>query len=209
VSGPVTEPTTAVITDGRMARRDRNRSAVIDVVISLFSEGVLDPDPDEVAARCGLSPRSVYRYFEDREGLVRAAIDQHFEQVRPLTVIHAIGEGDLDDRIDRFVDARLRLYEAVAASARAARRAAEHSPILAEQVMHTRRALQEQVERHFAPEWQAFGTRRRRAVALTVDTLFQFEGLDHCRQHRGLSLRECRVVLREALHAALDRSSDG
>jgi AcrR family transcriptional regulator len=191
------------VSDGRMARRDRNRDAVIDAAVELFSEGVLDPDPEEVAARCGLSPRSVYRYFDDREALLRAAIDRHFERVRPLTLIHAIGEGALDDRIDRFVEARLRLYEAVAPTARAARRRAETSAIVAEQVSVTRRGLQEQVEKHFAPELRAFDARRRRSVGLAIDTLCQFEGLDHCRVHRGLSARETETAIRDALRALL------
>ena len=50
--------------DGRLARRDRNRIAVLDAAIELFAEGVLDPTPDDVATRAGISARSVYRYFE-------------------------------------------------------------------------------------------------------------------------------------------------
>lgn len=190
--------------DGRSARRDRNRDAVIDAAIELFDEGVLDPDPDEVADRCGLSPRSVYRYFDDREALLRAAIDRHFERVRPLTLIHAIGEGPLDERIDRFVDSRVALYEAVAPSARAARRRAETSAVVAEQVERTRRALQEQVERHFASELEVMGGGDGDAAATAVDTLCQFEGLHHCRVHRGLSISDTEACLRQALLRLLD-----
>ena len=48
--------------DGRLARRDRNRAAVLDATIALFSEGDLDPAPELVAKRADISPRSVYRY---------------------------------------------------------------------------------------------------------------------------------------------------
>lgn len=196
------EPTAS--TDGRVARRDRNRAAVIDAAIELFAEGVLEPDPDEVAARCGLSPRSVYRYFEDRDELLRTAIDHQFERVRPLTLIHAIGEGELDDRIERFVVARLRLYEEVASSARAARRRAETSEIVREQVELTRRRLRDQIDKHFAPELRALTPRHRRAIGAALDTLCQFEGLDHYRVHRGFSPSETRSLLVDALHALLD-----
>lgn len=190
--------------DGRSARRDRNRAAVIDAAIELFDEGVLDPDPDEVAARCGLSPRSVYRYFDDRDALLRAAIERHFASVRPLTLIHAIGEGPLPARIARFVDARLALYEAVAPSARAARRRAETSDIVAEQVVRTRTGLREQVERHFAPELRALDPDRAVAVSTAVDTLCQFEGLDHYRVHLDVSVAETAARLRAALGLLLD-----
>lgn len=96
--------------DGRSARRDRNRLAVLDAVIELFSEGVLEPTPDDVAARVGLSARSVYRYFVDRDALLRAAIDRSFERVMPLYLIHAIGEGEsldlLADALHTLLDAR-------------------------------------------------------------------------------------------------------
>ena len=95
--------------DGRSAIRDRNRDAVLDAVLDLFSEDNLSPGPDEVALRAGLSVRSVYRYFEDHDALSRAAIDRQLERLAPLLLIAAIGEGPLDGRITRFVEARIRL----------------------------------------------------------------------------------------------------
>jgi AcrR family transcriptional regulator len=197
-----------VTPDGRAARRDRNKLAVLDAVIELFSEGHLDPDPDTVAVRCGLSPRSVYRYFEDRDGLLRAAIARHLEGVWPLYVIHAIGEGELDDRIHRFVDARIRLYEAIASTSRAARSRASANPIIGEQVELTRRALREQVDRHFATELGALDARRRRAVATAVDDLCQLESLDYYRMHRGFSVRTTRQALVDALGLLFGTSPD-
>ena len=35
--------------DGRTARRDRNREAVLDAAIELFAEGVLSPSATQVA----------------------------------------------------------------------------------------------------------------------------------------------------------------
>ena len=190
--------------DGRMARRDRNRVAVLDAVIELFSEGNLDPTPEAVAQRVGLSPRSVYRYFDDRDALMRAAIDRHLESVWGLYLIHAIGEGDLDGRITRFVDGRLRLYEAIAATARASRMRAAANEIVRDQVELTRRALREQIEKHFGPELEALDPRRRRARIAAVDALCELESLDHYRIHRGFSSGETRNLLVDALHALLD-----
>lgn len=193
----------AVPTDGRVARRDRNRDAVLDAVIALFTEGQLDPGPDEVARRVGLSTRSVYRYFEDRDVLLRAAIDRQQEKVLPLYLIHAIGQGDLDDRIERFVTARMRLYEAIAATARASRARALVSEILREQVGETHRRLQQQVDRHFAPELERLATPQQRATSGAVDTLCQLEALDHLRLHRGYSTHQTGALLSKALHALL------
>ena len=176
---------------------------MLDAVIELFTEGDFDPNPDVVAQRVGVSARSVYRYFEDHDALVRAAIDRKQEQVRPLFVIHEIGEGDLDGRIERFVDSRLRLYEAIAPAARVARARATVVPIMREQIEQTRRRLRQQVEKHFAPELRALDPRGRRAASGAVDTLSEFESLDHLRLHRGFSERETRMVLIDALHVLL------
>ena len=194
--------------DGRAARRDRNRIAVLDAVVELFSEGNLDPGPDEVADRVGLSVRSVYRYFEDRDALVRAAIDRHLETVFPLYLIHAIGEGELDARIERFVSARLRLYETIASTARAARVRAAVNQIIRAQVDLTRRALRDQVERHFAPELDALPSDRRLAITMAVDMLGQFESLDYYRLHRGLSLAETQAALTEAVRVLLASAAE-
>ena len=199
------QPDEATLTaDGRGARRDRNRLAVLDAVIGLFTEGTFDPVPEEVARRAGLSVRSVYRYFEDRDALVRAAIDRQLEGVLPLSVIHAIGEGPLDDRIERFVTTRLGLYDAMAAVARAARIRAASNDLIRAQVEATRRGLGEQVDRHFAPELAALPPDRRRARSVLVDTLFQPESLDHYRLHRELSPADTHSLLVEALHLLLD-----
>lgn len=189
--------------DGRVARRQRNREAVLDAVLALFADGNLHPGPAEVARLCNLSPRSVYRYFEDRDALMRAAIDRQLELVRPLALIHAIGSGTFEDRLARFVTGRLRLYEAIGASARAARARADGNDLLREQVEATRRALREQVETHFATELSGLPAQARRTTAAAVDALCQPETLDFFRIARTLSVAETRAVLLGSLRALL------
>ncbi|MEI2697696.1 MAG: hypothetical protein V9E94_04890 [Microthrixaceae bacterium] len=46
--------TDPLITDGRTARRERNRAVVLDAVLDLFAEGGSpNPTPDQVAERSG------------------------------------------------------------------------------------------------------------------------------------------------------------
>ena len=122
--------TVTPVVDGRSAIRDRNRDAVLDAVLDLFSEDNLSPGPEEVARRVGLSVRSVYRYFDDHDSLTRAAIARNIERRAPLFRIPAIGEGMLPDRIDRFVDSRLRLQAEVGATVRAGRIRATFDPLV-------------------------------------------------------------------------------
>jgi AcrR family transcriptional regulator len=191
------------LVDGRSAIRDRNRNAVLDAVLALFSEDNLSPGPEEVALRAGLSARSVYRYFEDRDALSRAAIERQVERVLPLFRIPAIGQGDRVERIDRFVTVRLRLYDAVAATARATRMRATFDDVVRRQLEVTRAALLDQVERHFAAELGLFDPATRRSRVAAVDTLTQFESLDHCRLHLDLRPSDIRAMLTDTLATLL------
>ena len=198
---PGESPTAAV--DGRSAIRDRNRNAVLDAVLDLFTEDNLSPGPEEVALRVGLSVRSVYRYFDDHDSLTRAAIARNIERVTPLFLIPAIGEGDRADRVSRFVDARLRLQAEVGATVRAARIRATFDPLVAEDVDAARVFLRQQVERHFAAELSTGAEVRDMARLAAIDALFSFDSLDHYLVNRQLPPDQARLLLVDALEALL------
>ncbi|MBL8774300.1 MAG: TetR/AcrR family transcriptional regulator [Acidimicrobiales bacterium] len=185
--------------DGRTARRDRNRDAVLDAVIELFTEGQVELVAADVAERSGVSLRSVYRYFDDLEALARAAIARQTERFAPLAALADDRSGTLDERIDRIVDVRLRLYEAVGATRRAAIQRAASNPILADQLERTRVLLDRQVEALFAPELDALDPKVRATVAPALDLLLTFESYDQLRRTRRLSGAETRRVLRATL----------
>src|ERR1700760_3827228 len=109
-SGPAETPTDL---DGRRARRGRNRETVVDALLELFREGDLNPSVATVAERSGVSLRSVFRYFDDLDEMGRIAILRHTENVQHLFNLEQIGEGDRSDRINRIIESRLRLYDAV------------------------------------------------------------------------------------------------
>ena len=176
----VADPTAV---DGRTARRDRNRELVLDAVIALFTEDQLAPNAADVARRSGVSLRSVYRYFEDQDALMRAAIDRHAERVAPLYDVPDLGEGPLDDRIARLVECRIRLYEAAAPTARAALARGVGQPAPARpDGGRARAALRQQTEAMFAPELRAMSAADRRTTLAPVDALLQFESAEHLRR---------------------------
>ena len=189
--------------DGRTARRDRNRLAVLDAVLELFSEDNLAPTPEEVARRSGVSLRSVYRYVADRDDLIRAAIERNQAHVRPLFALASIGVGPRGPRIDAFVRARLRGYEAAAATARAARLQAPANRLIRDQLDAARRDLRAQLEQQFEPELRILPPSQRRAVTAAADALTQFETLDYYRRHRGCSLADTQRLLAGALDVLL------
>lgn len=196
---PAVAPDETPAVDGRTARRDRNRDAVLDAVIELFTEGQVELVAADVAERSGVSLRSVYRYFDDLEALARAAIARQTERFAPLAALADDLSGTLDERIERIVDVRLRLYEAVGATRRAAVQRAASNPILADQIERTRLLLDRQVEALFAPELDALASAERATVAPAVELLLSFESYDQLRRTRRLSGAETRRVLRATL----------
>ncbi|MFP5577258.1 MAG: TetR/AcrR family transcriptional regulator [Acidimicrobiia bacterium] len=190
--------------DGRTARRDRNRLAVLDAVLELFEEGNLNPGVHEVADRSGVSLRSVYRYFEDLDELITAAIDRHLERTRPLFDIDRIGEGPLSERIHRFTERRLRLFDAMRVIYRASRVRAASDPQVQSGLMDTYRWLGEQTQRMFAPELQRIDDLQARTdTRHAIDVLTQFDSLEHLRHRCGLDREETIGFLRRSLASLL------
>lgn len=189
--------------DGRTARRDRNRVAVLDAVIELFSESNLSPGVHEVAARSGVSLRSVYRYFEDVDDLIAAAMERQIDKARPLFQMPELGEGPLPARIDRFAARRVALFEAVRDIYRASVvRLADDSQVSSglEQV---RGWMGHQTKKMFLPELDAMEPDTASVVELSLDTLTQFDSLEHLRSGRELSPDELVEYLRGAVSRLL------
>ncbi len=127
---PDTSPTAT--TDGRQLRRERNREAVVEALLDLYRDGVLQPSSEEIAERSGLSPRSLFRYFDDVEDLVRAAIGRQQERAIPLIPIDAEPEAPLETKITALVEQRFRLFEAVGNAAAVMRLRSHFQPLLAD-----------------------------------------------------------------------------
>ena len=189
--------------DGRTARRDRNRTAVVDALLELYRDGNLRPSSLEIAERAGLSPRSLFRYFEDVDDLTRAAIDVLERQAWPLLPVDAEPGDPLDGRIAALAAQRTRLFETVAPAAAVSRLQAPFQPLLAAELKRTRAFLRQQVRDLFADELAAMPAGRAASVLSASDVLCTFESYQLLRVDQGLSVAKTRAVLVEALTALL------
>jgi len=191
----MSDPQPDAVAVGRTARRDRNREAVLDAVLDLFADGAITPVPAEVAERSGVSLRSVYRYFDDMDALVRAAIARNLARMGALFELADIGQGPLADRIERTVAARLRLFDGISPMARAAVARAPQNPIIDERLQETRLLLRRQVEEMFAPELAVLEDAAAREVVAAVDVLLELVSIEHLRRCRGMAPPEVQRVL--------------
>jgi TetR/AcrR family transcriptional regulator, regulator of autoinduction and epiphytic fitness len=199
MSDPAAEP--AVETDGRRARRDRNKVAVVDAYLDLVREGTPRPSVADVAERSGVSYRSVFRYFDDRDELARVAIDRQQERVLALAVIEIDPAAPLGSRIELMVDARVALYEAIAPVARLSRSLAQTQQVLADQLHRSRRFFRAQLRKLFGPELAVAADADSLSAMLEVVT--SFEAYDLLREDQGLGRARARTVMLDALGRVL------
>jgi TetR/AcrR family transcriptional regulator, regulator of autoinduction and epiphytic fitness len=185
--------------DGRTARRDRNRTAVLDAVLELFAERNVIPSAEDVARRSGVSLRSVYRYVENTDELILAAVERRREQVAPLFEIDRMGTGTLEDRVAALCRSRVGAYDEVAPTSRAARARAYSVPILRDQLDEASRLLRDQVATQLAPELDALSPETREDVLAAADALCQLETIELYRHQRGYSSDATATMLATAL----------
>lgn len=189
--------------DGRVARRQRNLDAVLDVVLEMFAEDMMFPSIEQASKRSGLSLRSLYRYFADPGELVEAAIKRSQAQTAEVTHLRHIGEGPFADRLDDFVSMRLRLYEHNGAMFRATIHNAANSQRVRDELHKNRRLLHEQFQLQFDPELAALSPRARTSAIEAGNALTQIDSIDLLRRVRNLTVAEADIVLRDALTALL------
>lgn len=188
--------------DGRRLRRDRNRDAVLESLIDLIEGGELDPTVAAIAERSSVSLRSVFRYFDDRDGLLEEATELAFRRYAPLSVIHGFGEGTLSERIDAITDQRLRIFPAIGPVVRAARLRGSRDPAVVDAVNRLLRPLHEQVEHQFADELSHCGSDRE-PVAAGLDLLLSLETFELLTRTQGRPTHEVRRVYRVTIESLL------
>lgn len=182
------------VADGRRLRRAQNREAVLDAMVELFAEGVLQPSTDDIAERAGVSSRSLFRYFVDVDDLHGAAIERQLAAARPLLDIGAVPDDPTVVKVERLVAARVRLFEAIAPAARAARVYAHRHQIVATQIRRSRSYLRNQLRTLFAPELVT-----RPGVFPALDALCSFETYELMRHDQGLSRAKATTAITVAL----------
>ena len=140
--------------DGRTARGERTRRAIVDALLELIGEGDLKASPERIVERAGVSLRTLWTNFKDLEGLYAAVndrlieiIDEHHRPVSP--------DLPLESRVRLFCEQRGRILEMAAPAARAAALRLPFSAQLRQnQAVHNAR-IQAEIEAVFAAELAA------------------------------------------------------
>ena len=197
-----------LIVDGRTARRERNKDAVLDALIDLANEGHYEPPIELIADRAGVSYRSVYRYFDDRTDLMLSAIARVMGDLWPIFDVENLGEGPLDARIERLVSARVHAYRRLAPVTRSAVHLRVDEPAVAESYDRVRAYLRDQLVQQFQTELDAIPAAERDVVLAALDTMFQFEALEYLAKYEEMSDDALARVLTRHVRAHLAVTAD-
>lgn len=189
--------------DGRVARGLRTRTAIVEAFLDLVTEGVERPRANQVAARAGVSVRTIYQHFSDLEALRADVVAVQSERLRPfLRPIEA--HGDLRTRVEALATRRAELYEHIAPVRRAMERSGV-TPVLDEGRRRLDRILRSQLEQLFEPELSALERPERTMVLAGLDALSSYAAWDHLRRSQRRSVLQAWRIVGESLIALLSR----
>ena len=188
--------------DGRTVRAERTRQALVDALLGLLDAGELRPTAAAIAERAGVSERSLFQHFPDREALFEAVARQQYERVMP-TLRPVDASLPLAERIDEFTRQRARLYEMIGGVRRAALLIEHESPAVAGWLTTARRAKAAEAERVFRRELEAIPAEEREPLRAALVALCAWPAWDSWRTHQRLGVSRARVAMAAAIRALL------
>lgn len=183
------------VEDGRIARGLRTRDAVVDALFDLYSEGNLTPTMRELADRVGMTTRSIYHHYADRDAMARAMGQRQLERHPELFAARPI-TGSRTERIEGIAAHRSEFFEAVAPVRRAALAVIHTSPELQTQQTNLAASLRRQLKRTFEHELSALDSSAAAEVLELLDLHTSWETWERLRRWQRLSIeRSLRLVI--------------
>jgi len=193
----------ATATDGRRARRERSRIAIIDAVFALVHDGKVPVTPKDIAERAGVSLSSVFRNFDGLDDMQREAFDVFRERYSHLFDSAVEAHAPRHRRVAQHIKSRLELLEAAGPMMRIARhRALDYQP-MAEGVARSRSQLSDQTRAHFAPEAVQLTPAEASNLIGVIDSMTSPEAFDVLRAVHGRSDRQIARLWTRSIEAIL------
>jgi AcrR family transcriptional regulator len=175
--------------DGRRKRSEASRGRIVRAMLELVGEGIVSPGAEVVAERAGVGLRTVFRHFDNMEGLYQEINAVMTAEVRPMW------ERPFENRewpglIDELVERRSRLFERIMPYKIAADMHRHQSPFLAGQVAELTREQRVALTRLLPKTW-----RDNSLFLESLDLVLSFETWRRLRKDQKLSPQRARQVL--------------
>jgi AcrR family transcriptional regulator len=182
--------------DGRRLRSERTKQSIMEAYIELLRERPEIPTAAEIAARAGISTRSVFERFIDLQGLSLATVDHAFAMGEAQAVARNI-DGDRQTRVRSHVETRAQTCEHWLPIWRVVIANLGRLDALRERVRFIRQAIVKRMELMYRPELEGLPAQERRDLLITLEALIDFESWGRMRESHGLSFDDaCSVWMR-------------
>ncbi len=193
MSAPSSNP---VRIDGRRLRSERTKQVIMDSYLALLHEQPEVPTAAQIAARAGISVRSVFERFSDLQTLSLETADYAFALGEAQAVARNV-DGDRPTRLRSHVETRadtcerwLPLWRVVIANQ-------GRLDELKTRIGFIRKAVVRRMELMYGPELAVLPESERRDLLIALEALIDFESWGRMREYHGLSFDDaCSVWMR-------------
>lgn len=169
-SGPQAE---ADPIDGRRMRAERGRQNVVASALEVINSGIEAPTIAEIAAHSGVSERTIFRYFPDREALFTAIALAVVPRIAAFLTLEVPTDAPLEQRASTLTDLRLEFVRVSGPLARSVERLSPQSNVAASILELRRTILHRQVIEWLSPELSADDVER----LAVIDTLLTHQSV--------------------------------
>ena|SRR2546423_1424394 len=170
-------------------------------MLALLDEGDMRPTAERIAGRAGVSERTLYSHFPDRESLFQGAALAQAERIAPMIDELPPQDAPLDRRLDAFVAQRARVLEFVSPVRRTALQLEPSSPTIAAWLRAVRKGATAEVAHVFASELD--GRKDRDDLLAAMAAAAAWPAWESLRMHQGLSAKRAESAMRRTLAALL------
>lgn len=188
--------------DGRTVRGRRTQRAVVDAVLALVEEGNVRPTAEQVATRAGVSLRTVYQHFRDRESLFRTATEVQLERMASFLRVLP-DDGPFAERRAAFLDQRIRLLEEMTPLRRAALLLEPFFEEARREITWARDAKRAEPLRVFGIELAKIPAAERPEAEAALGSATSWATWEGLRVHQGLPVQRARAVMERTIVAVL------
>lgn len=183
--------------DGRKRRSERSREQIIEAMFELVSGGELDPGAARIAEVANVSLRTVFRHFEEVDGLYLEMNRRVKAEVMPI-VQAPFQSSNWRDRVLELVERRSEVFERVLPF----RVCGSIRRFRSEFLMQGHQdfvAMERAILDSVLPE----EVRTDVVLEAGFDAVLGFDTWRRLRQDRGLSVQEARATMRKLVEALL------
>ncbi len=187
--------------DGRHARSERSRQAMVEALLDLLREGNIRPSSAQIAERAGVTQRTLFNQFGDMDSLVAAVAASQVRRV--LAMLPDAGIGTLEQRAAAYSEGLATLLE----ETMHVRWAVVTNPATAETgtraVQTAREFMRAHMAQAFAPELEPLDGATQSQVLDALEPLSDPAAWRLRRVQQGLSVEAAALAVHRTLLAVI------